>query len=62
MSDKYPCYQCPHRKITCHDYCEEYLKVREELNREKAKRQGMYDAISFIVESVTRKNERRYKR
>ena len=59
MSEQYPCYHCPHRKITCHDYCEEYLAVKEELNREKAKRQGAYEAISFMVESIMRrKNER----
>ena len=62
MSEQFPCYKCPYRKLTCHDYCEEYLKVRDELNAERAKRQVAYDAISLLVEGIMRKNERKHKR
>lgn len=59
MSEQFPCYNCPHRKITCHDYCEEYLAVREALAEEKGKRKGLYDAISLLVEATDKSKRRR---
>lgn len=62
MSEKYPCYNCPYRKLTCHDYCEEYLAVRESLREEKQKSRALAEAMEVIIGNVRKAKKRRHTR
>ena len=62
MSERFPCYNCPYRKVTCHDYCEEYLAVKEQLREEKEKSRALADAMTVIINNVRKAKARRHVR
>lgn len=53
-----PCYECPYRKVSCHDRCVEYLEYHDALVEAKRKVREAADAIEYLRE-MSRKRERR---
>ena len=56
------CYNCQKRKAHCHTTCEEYKKFseenakrRDELGKQRASEQGVYEHVQKSVEKVQRK-------
>lgn len=43
-----PCQECPHRKLRCHDRCDEYLEWHDALVEAKTKVKAAFDAIDFL--------------
>ena len=56
-----PCQDCPHRKLSCHAHCEEYLEWHDALVEAKRKVYAAYKAIDFLSE-MARKRERKVRR
>ena len=44
-----PCQNCPHRKPTCHDRCEEYIEYHDELVAAKNKVRDAYNALEYLL-------------
>lgn len=47
-----PCQNCPYRKATCHDHCEEYLDWHDTLVAAKDALRIADKAIDLVVEGV----------
>lgn len=46
-----PCQDCPHRKLTCHDRCEEYLEFHDALVEAKKHLRKAQNAIDFLIDA-----------
>lgn len=44
-----PCYECPYRKIMCHDRCDEYLAFHDELVEAKKSLRAASDAVDYLI-------------
>ena len=44
-----PCCECPYRKLTCHDRCEDYIRFNEKLLAAKNAFKGKHEADAFII-------------
>ena len=44
-----PCFECPHRKISCHDRCEEYLAFHDGLVEAKKSLRQANEAIDYLI-------------
>lgn len=55
----FPCKDCPDRDLTCHDRCQRFLEAKEKRSKDKARMQGMYDAISILVEGAEKAKQRK---
>ena len=53
-----PCQDCPHRKLMCHDKCEEYLAYHEELLAAKQALHVADRAISFLADNFGKRKNR----
>ena len=53
-----PCLDCPHRKLRCHDRCEEYLMWHDALVDAKRKITAAQDALDFLLD-MARKREKK---
>ena len=53
-----PCMNCPHRKLVCHDYCEEYQAWHEPLVRAKEESMKRGNAGALLVENFTHRRDR----
>lgn len=52
-----PCQDCPHRKLTCHDRCDEYMAYHDALVAAKEALRVADDAIGMLKENyIRRKN------
>lgn len=50
-----PCQDCPHRKLRCHDRCEEYNEWHDALVEAKAKVKEAFKAIDFLDEMAQKR-------
>ena len=50
-----PCQNCPERKLTCHDRCENYLAWHDDLVAQKISIKGKFDAISYLCEQAAKR-------
>ena len=55
---KSPCENCPHRKLTCHDRCEEYLTFHAELVAAKDELRKAYNAIDFLIDMYVKREKK----
>lgn len=55
---KSPCMDCPYRKVTCHDFCEEYQTYHDELVAAREALRVADNALRFLLDSA-HKRERR---
>lgn len=53
-----PCQECPHRKLKCHDRCDEYLEWHDALVDAKRKVAEAYDAMELLLD-MARKREKK---
>ena len=51
MPSKSPCQDCPHRKLTCHDKCDEYLEFHDALVEARKSLRKAQSAIDFLIEA-----------
>ena len=49
MPDNAPCYECPYRKLYCHDRCEEYLAVKAERDAAKKELRKSREALDYLI-------------
>jgi len=52
-----PCHECPHRKLTCHDRCKEYLEFNEKRLASRNAFKGEHEAITFLVKGVFKRRK-----
>lgn len=52
-----PCMNCPHRKLTCHDHCDEYLEWHDELVLAKEAVHTANQAIVMLVDNYTHRRD-----
>lgn len=55
-----PCCECPHRKLTCHDRCPEYLSYNEEKLRAKQSFKDKHEADDFTIKGVYKRRRGAY--
>lgn len=44
-----PCYECPHRKVMCHDRCEEYMEFHDGLVAAKKSLRAASEAVDYLI-------------
>lgn len=52
-----PCNNCPHRKLVCHDHCEEYLTYHEEKVNAKRANRGKHEADDYVIKMVIKRRK-----
>lgn len=53
-----PCYNCPHRKVMCHDRCDEYMEFHDALVEAKKSLDNANRAIRFLIEMQEKRARR----
>ncbi len=53
-----PCQNCPYRKLTCHDHCDEYTEWHDVLVTAREALRASKRAVDLLIEE----NEKRKKR
>jgi len=53
-----PCQECPHRKLKCHDRCDEYLEWHDALVDAKKKLTAASDAVDFLLEMAQKREKK----
>lgn len=53
-----PCMNCPHRKLMCHDHCDEYLEWHDELVLAKQAVHTANTAVAMLAENYTHRRDR----
>lgn len=51
-----PCHDCPYRKLTCHDSCEEYMTYHDALVDAKRKVREAQDAVNYLYDMARRRD------
>lgn len=53
-----PCQECPHRRLTCHDRCDEYREWHDALVDAKKKLTAASDAVDFLLEMAHKREKK----
>lgn len=53
-----PCQNCPHRKLTCHDRCDEYQAYHNALVEAKKALRKASDAMDLLITSYLDRKDR----
>ena len=53
-----PCLDCPHRRVYCHDRCEEYLSFHDDLVAAKQELRKAYTAMEFLIDMYAKRERR----
>lgn len=53
-----PCQDCPHRKLKCHDRCDEYNEWHDALVDAKKKLTAASDAVNFLLEMAQKREKK----
>jgi len=56
-----PCMNCPHRKLVCHDHCNEYAEWNAALVEAKAALNKASKAVDYLVEMTYKRRKRVHK-
>lgn len=56
-----PCMDCPYRKLTCHDHCEEYTDWHDEVLAAKLALHKADDALDMILAHQRKRRDRWFK-
>lgn len=56
-----PCMDCPHRKLTCHDRCNEYLAYHDALVAAKEAVRVADKAIELLADGFYRRRDNWFK-
>lgn len=56
-----PCHNCPHRRLVCHDQCEDYLAFNlervEALKAAHKANRGKHEADTFLIIGVLKRRK-----
>lgn len=53
-----PCQDCPHRKLYCHDRCDEYLEWHDTILAAKKALKVADKAVSLLAEGYAKRSKR----
>lgn len=53
-----PCYECPHRRVTCHDRCPEYLEYHDALVEARDKLTAARRAIDYLIDMTEKRRKK----
>lgn len=53
-----PCQECPHRKLMCHDRCDDYLSWNEALVEARMALRKASDAVDFLAEMAKKREKK----
>lgn len=57
-----PCQDCPHRKLTCHDHCDEYAEWHDIILTAKEAIWLSQRAVDLLIDGTEKRKRRRNRR
>lgn len=57
-----PCQDCPHRKLTCHDHCDEYTEWHDIILTAKESIRLGQKAVDLLADGVAKRKRRWHRR